>query len=134
MRRTDKFAVSQTLYAVNLDTITGEHSVHHGITYYTGRIDAVWFRRKNKTTRACMGTLRLWSGRMGGELDCSTPEAILSFDLDGIGGASCHGRWDGRKYWGSEDLDTQQAHLALLKPMLDAYPAIPAGYDGWWRF
>ena len=24
--------------------------------------------------------------------------------------------------------------LGLLRPMLDAYPQVPAGFDGWWTF
>ena len=134
MIRSGKFLISQKPYAVNLDTVTGEHSVHHGWTYFTGKVDAVWFRRKDKTTRACLGSLYLWSNRMDGELDLSTPETILSFDFDGTGGANCYGRWDGENYWGSERLDVQERHLDLLRPMLANFPTIPAGFDGWWRF
>lgn len=49
-------------------------------------------------------------------------------------GGHCDGRWDGKSYWGDVTLDEQAKHLAVLQPMLAAYPEIPVGYDGWWRF
>jgi hypothetical protein len=27
-----------------------------------------------------------------------------------------------------------EQHLKILRPMLANYPALPDGYDGWWRF
>lgn len=134
MIRSEKFLISQSPYAVNLATVEPRPFEVRGHIYLEGKADAVWFRRKNGTTRACVGTLRLWSLRFTGPLDFTDPEAVLSADMDGTVGAMCLGRWDGEKYWGAERLDVQEQHLALLRPMLDAFPAIPVGFDGWWRF
>lgn len=46
----------------------------------------------------------------------------------------CHGRWDGDRYWGAQEPEVMEHHLALLGPMLADYPTIPAGYDGWWTY
>jgi hypothetical protein len=27
-----------------------------------------------------------------------------------------------------------EEHLALLRPMLENFPAVLAGFDGWWTF
>jgi len=67
-------------------------------------------------------------------VDVSDPVAVLSADLDGRYGGTTHARWDGVRYWGDEDVKEMQRFLGVLKPMLDAYPEVPAGYDGWWRF
>lgn len=35
---------------------------------------------------------------------------------------------------GAQQPDVTEEHLALLRPMLANYPAVPDGYSGWWRF
>ncbi|WP_205326913.1 hypothetical protein [Glycomyces sp. YM15] len=139
MHRTDRFRIAG-MYALDLATLTAEPHEHpapydtryrHGLN---GSVDAVWFRRKNGATRACKGTLRLWAHGLTAPVDTSDPLAVLTADLDGRGGGVCTGRWDGRAYWGAGEPEVMAAHLAVLKPMLAAYPAIPDGYDGWWHF
>ncbi len=93
------------------------------------RLEAVWFRRKHGSTAACTGYLYLWhweSGRV------ETVADFLSAYNDNRFGGHCLGRWDGKGYWGSENPEVMARHLELLRPMLNSFPAIPEGYDGWW--
>ncbi|MER6605815.1 hypothetical protein ABT282_07830 [Streptomyces sp. NPDC000927] len=101
---------------------------------FRGTARAVWFRREKGTTRACIGSLQLWSHYLSEYLNLDNPTAILSADLDGRYGGECEGRWDGTNYWGAENLSVMEQHLSILKPMLESFPKIPDGYDGWWRF
>jgi hypothetical protein len=134
MIRADRFLISRKAFAIDLATVTGEQHERGDRIAFSGRANALWFRRQNGVTRACIGSLGLWSHYLPDRLNLDDPHAVLSADLDGRYGGDCHGRWDGTGYWGAEDLDVQAQHLAILRPMLAAYPTIPAGYDGWWRF
>jgi hypothetical protein len=130
MIRDTSFRISQRPYAVDLTTLRGGMQPRQdGGEYYQGRIDAVWFRRRKGVTVACIGTL--WDLQDEKPADAVT---FLERHTDGRYGGDCDGRWDGKSYWGTGTLDEQARHLAVLRPMLDAYPAIPDGYDGWWRF
>lgn len=130
MIRDTKFLISQRPYAVDLDSLRGGmRPRQNGSEYYQGRIDAVWFRRRKGVTVACIGTL--WDLQDERPVDAV---AFLKAHTDGRYGGNCDGRWDGQSYWGNGTLAEQARHLAILRPMLDAYPAIPNGYDGWWRF
>lgn len=123
MIREDRFVQSHRPYAVNLASLrTDEHG--------QSRLDAIWFRRRNGRTVACIG--QLWDFQRprpaGGQ-------QFLSQHDDGRYGGDCRSRWDGQHFWSADqNPDVQAADLALLKPMLDNHPAIPDGYDGWWRF
>lgn len=134
MIRDDRFLISRKPFAVDLGSMTGVQHDRGDRVAFSGTANAVWFRRKDGVTRACIGTLGLWSHYLPERLDLNDPHAVLSADLDGRYGGDCHGRWDGTGYWGAEVLEVQQQHLEILRPMLAGYPAIPAGYDGWWRF
>ena len=130
MIREDRFLISRKPYAVDLGSLRVTHigAAHDGRTLATARINAVWFRRRNGVTVACVG--HLW--------DIQSPPAdastFLAAHTDGRYGGRCEGRWDGTGYWGEEVPALQARHLELLRPMLAGYPAIPAGYSGWWRF
>jgi hypothetical protein len=135
----EKFGISNGLYAVDLDSLKTEW---HEFQWRNGRppsapegtwrctVQAVWFRRRRRVTVSCIG--ELWDSQT------VKPETALEFLAahdDGRYGGSTEGRWDGSGYWGSQvSLEEQEAHLAVLRPMLANYPAVPAGYDGWWRF
>lgn len=134
MHRTDRFLISQKPYAIDLSTITGESSPQGDRYAFSGSAHALWFRRKDSTTRACLGTLGLWRHYLPAPIDPTDPAAVLSADLDGRYGGDCHARWDGERYWGAQEPAVQERHLAILRPMLAQFPAIPAGYDGWWTF
>lgn len=122
MIREDQFRISRRPYAVHLDGglhVNGSHV----------DLDAVWFRRRNGVTVACIG--HLW--------DIQDPcpadgHEFLRRANDGRYGGTCLGRWDGQHYWGEQDIEVMQQHLEILRPMLDNYPAVPPGFDGWWRY
>ena len=123
MIREDQFVLSRRPYAVRLDSLrTDAHSV--------ARLDAVWFRRRNGVTYACAGTL--W------DLQRPAPREAAEFLIrhdDGRYGGTPQARWDGHTLWAPEKSEEQRAaYLAVLRPMLDRYPACPRGWSGWWRF
>ncbi|MFF7023074.1 hypothetical protein ACFY97_18975 [Streptomyces klenkii] len=132
MIREDQFLISHKPYAVDLGSLHGsrtETPQGRNDYYFDGRIAAVWFRRRKGVTVACIG--ELW------DLQYPEPATACTFleqHEDGRYGADCQGRWDGISYWGNVTLDEQERHLTILRPMLAKYPAIPPGYDGWWRF
>lgn len=132
MIREDRFLISRKPYAVDLSSLRGTRTDTpqcRNPYYYSGRIDAVWFRRRRGVTVACIGTL--WDSQYPQPADALQ---FIAQHTDGRYGGDCEGRWDGESYWGNVPLAVQEEHLAVLRPMLDAYPAVPAGYDGWWRF
>jgi len=134
MIREDRFLISRKPYAIDLSTVTLKATERDGIYWLSGTCRAVWYRRKAGVTRACMGELRLWAQWLREKPDLSSPEAMLSNDLDSGAGGDPDGRWDGERYWGSQKPFEQSLHLTVLEPMLASYPAIPDGYDGWWTF
>lgn len=134
MIRSDKFLISQKPFAIDLSTVTGEQREHGDRLSYRGTANALWFRRQAGVTRACLGSLMLFSHNLPAPLDLADPRAVLSADLDGRYGGDCHGRWDGQRYWGAQEPHVQALHLTVLEPMLANYPNLPAGHDGWWRF
>ncbi|MFM9589844.1 hypothetical protein ACKI1J_15025 [Streptomyces scabiei] len=134
MIRETRFLISRKQFAINLSTVTLEATERDGIYWLSGKCQAVWYRRKAGATRACIGTLGLWAQWLRDKPDLSSPEAMLSNNLDSRYGGDTDGRWDGTGYWGAEVPDVQAQHLAVLRPMLADYPTIPDGYDGWWTF
>lgn len=127
MIRETKFLISHKPYAVDLSTLRNTNHDPRG--RFWGRIDAVWFRRRNGITVACIGDL--WDNQ---DNTPATAREFLERHDDGRYGGDCVGRWDGDSYWGNVTLAEQERHLAILRPMLANYPAIPPGYDGWWTF
>lgn len=134
MIREDRFVMSHRPYAVDLASLrVVEHPAdptrNRTVTTYSYTVRAVWFRRKNRVTVACIGTL--WDISQERVDDAV---AFLDQHDDGRYGGTCAGRWDGAGYWGEQDLDEMAAHLDVLRPMLDGFPAIPDGFDGWYTF
>lgn len=130
MHRTEAFKFSKRPYAVDPATFTVEtHTSIQGTHSWCWEVTAVWFRRRRRTTVACIG--RLW-GRQ--TVDCGGWEGFLTEHTDGRYGGDCWGRWDGINYWGTQNLAVMQEHLKILRPMLDQFPAVPPGFDGWWTF
>ncbi|MFJ3507833.1 hypothetical protein [Streptomyces luteogriseus] len=129
MIREDRFLISRKPYAVDLASFrTMEREPGRNWTWYT--VDAVWFRRRRGETVACIGTLR---DIVDDPAPATAEEFLRRFD-DGRYGGDTEGRWDGESYWGNVTLAEQERHLAILRPMLANYPALPDGYDGWWTF
>lgn len=134
MIREDRFLISRRPYAVDLATVTGKQQERGDRIAFSGSVNAVWFSRQAGVTRACIGSLMLWQHYLPERLNLDDPHEVLSADFDGRYGGDCEGRWDGTNYWGAQKPDTIAEHLALLRPMLANYPALPDGWDGWWRF
>ena len=129
MIREDKFLISRKPFAVNLDSFRRrERQASNTWAWYA--VDAVWFRGTKDQPVACIGDLHT----LIDDPEPTTAREFLERYDDGRYGGNCAGRWDGESYWGNVTLDVQERHLAILRPMLANYPAIPAGYDGWWTF
>lgn len=122
MIREERFLISRRPYAVDLSSLAVD-------SYGKATVAAVWFRRRRGVTVACIG--ELWNFP---RLTPKDAREFLVSHTDGRYGGDCHGRWDGTRYWGAQEPGVAAAHLSLLRPMLDGYPSVPAGYDGWWRF
>ncbi|MFD9276860.1 hypothetical protein ACFWD7_06155 [Streptomyces mirabilis] len=134
MIREDRFLISRKPFAIDLATLTGDQHPRGDRYAFSGTANALWFRRQSGVTRACLGSLKLWSHYLPKPVDLDDPHAVLSADLDGRYGGDCEGRWDGERYWGAQEPDVIEEHLALLRPMLAHFPALPPGHDGWWTF
>ena len=128
MRREDRFVLSHRPYAVDLTTIRVDDFSSDPF------INAVWYRRRRGVTVACVGYLHLWTP--GHRLEWSTDDPVTAVEAadDGRYGGTCTGRWDGHGYWGAENPEEAAADLEVLRPMLDEFPIIPAGFDGWWTW
>jgi hypothetical protein len=132
MIRTDRFRISARPYAVDLPTLkVGDpYARHDGTPVYRCLIRAAWFRRKGGRLSALAGTL--WDHQGPAPAD---GRAFLTALTDGRYGGAAVARWDGSNLWAPQmHRDDQEAYYALLGPMLDAFPAIPDGFDGWWTF
>lgn len=122
MIRESEFRISRRPYAVDLTSLRVPGSG-------PAVVKAVWFRRRKGVTVACTGLL--WDFQ---EPPPASAAEFLGRHDDGRYGGDCDGRWDGERYWGAQEPGMIAAHLDLLRPMLAAFPEIPPGYDGWWRF
>ena len=136
MIREARFVMSHRQYAVDLANLTiSSRTGYQGREFFYGAVRAVWFRRRKGVTVACIGIL--WDSQDTRPAD---GRAFLLGHEDGRYGGDCLGRWDGSGYWGSENPDVMAEHLELLRPMLASYeqdpknPALPDGFDRWWRF
>jgi hypothetical protein len=121
------FAISgKRRYAVDLSSFVADPTDTGGSRC---TIAAVWFRRKDRTTAACVGYL--WDYLRPSPTDVAE---FLRRTTDGRFGGTCEGRWDGTRYWGAQELTIIESHLQLLRPMLASYPEIPEGFDGWYVY
>lgn len=126
MHREDRFVLSRRPYAVDLSSLAVTDLAE---SYVRATVRAVWFRRRRRVTVACIG--ELWDFQDSPPADAR--EFLRRHD-DGRYGGDTLGRWDGTGYWGAEEPEVAAAHLAVLRPMLERYPEVPPGFDGWWRF
>jgi len=131
MIRESKFFISKGLYAVDLDGL-GVLTVKDRVTIHRLTVPAVWFRRRRGVTVACIGNL--WDY-------VRDPKPVTTLDAlarmtDGRYGGAWIARWDGESYVSEhpQPPEAMQRHMSILRPMLDNFPAISAGYDGWWRY
>lgn len=131
----DAFRISKSPYAIKLDSLVISSSgdpAQAQVVSHRIEIDAVWFRRRSGITRAVIGTL--WDYQTG-----TRPTGVydaLGRHVDGRYGGAWIARWDGTAYVSENPQPPElvETHMAILRPMLDNYPAVPEGYQGWWRF
>lgn len=135
MIREERLYISKKPYAVDptslrVTTNEPDRPEHHRT--HRVHIDAVWFRRRRGVTVATIGTL--WDFQRD-PAPADVHEALRRHD-DGRYGGSWIARWDGESYVSEvpQPLDVMTAHLELLRPMLENYPDVPPGHDGWYRF
>jgi hypothetical protein len=135
MMKTSGFKISKPMFAVNLAAWSaGDRAgtVRSG----TDSVAAVWFQRKRTQyngpirTAACGGYLNFF---LGGAAPVDAQDALSQTARYNYT-AHCLARWDGSTLWSLEDEDTRAEYKRLLVPMLEACPAIPPGFDGWWHF
>lgn len=132
MHHETDFVLSRKQFAVDLSSLSVESQApgYDGTQRSWCEINAVWYRRRAKTTYACIGTLRAL-------IHGDTPTGgrdFLTRHIDGRYGGDCRGRWDGTRYWGAQEPETMAEHMKILRPMLTGLPAVPDGFDGWWTF
>jgi hypothetical protein len=128
--REEKFLISRAPYAVNLDSLkVEERGADSRRPYFHGRIAAAWFRRKSGVLTSHIGTL--WDSQYERPADAA---AFLNAHDDGRYGGDCIARWDGKSFWGNVTLDEQSNYLGILAPMLNNFPEVPRGFDGWYTF
>jgi hypothetical protein len=133
--KTTDFKISKPMFAVNLAAWSaGDRAGTVGSG--TDSVAAVWFQRKRT---AYNGPLR--TAAHGGYLNFWLRGAAPVDAIDALSKAGqhqytahCQARWDGSNLWCLEDEETRAEYKTLLVPMLEAYPAIPDGYSGWWHF
>lgn len=134
MHRENAFVLSHAQYAVDLGSLRpayAEYVDEHDWARESWMVDVVSFRRAKGVTRACAGTI---SDRQ--DVTPLTGAEFLS-RIDGLNrvGVTPTARWDGSSFWcAGQDPEENDRYLALLKPMLENFPALPGGYSGWWRF
>jgi hypothetical protein len=125
MMKSDVFQISRKPYAADLTSLRVIESFPTGAVWAV--IDAVWFRGTKKKPYACVCELKTVMNPPP-----KTAKDFLTQYADNRYGGECLGRWNGTGYYGSQVPGVMEGHLALLKPMLENFPAVPEGYDGWW--
>lgn len=127
------FKPSTRLYAIDtsgFDYTDVSNPIIHIVPLYKIELECVWFRLKSGIISAHIG--RLWDYCQ--TIPKSTEDFLASIDTKRYG-ANCRTRWERiRGVWSIEDRVTYEEDLKILIPMLDNYPQIPDGFDGWWKF
>jgi hypothetical protein len=133
--REDRLVISHRPYAADLGSLTVQRhertrpATPDDIFYWSAQVAAVWFRKRRGVLVACAGTL--WGYQ---DEEPASAVEFLERSNDGRYGGDTVARWDGEGFWGNVSLADQQRHLAVLQPMLGAFPEVPPGYDGWWVY
>lgn len=141
MKKQNRFSLSKTLYAVDLSTLlrTQVGNVQStGKPIYRYEIQAAWFKRRKRLDTSNVGYLSTVSTDfyLHVEDEQQVKRFLSETIVDSRYGGRCRSRWDGSRLWSDPSLDRkdQEIDLKFLDSMLDRYPEIPAGYDGWWSF
>lgn len=118
LERLDKFAPSQTPYAIDPDSFVVSQRG-------TAFVSAIWAGRKNGRTTASYGTL--------------SHHGVLTVDdfINGVDmryGGSYHGRWDGQSLVTATAYPEERRAVILRKltRALEEFPAVPEPLAGWY--
>lgn len=134
-----RFLASKRLYAIDKTSFRKEESRsvfqdgRPDIIGWKYHIEAVWFKkRSNGRTAAFFGSL--WDYSLE---EYDVEDLITQISTSRYGGDP-YGLWDGvGTWWGtkfSNSHEEQTLKLPFLQEMLENYPQIPQGYDGWYAF
>lgn len=157
MIRQEAFLASLALYAVDLSGLsvsdpcrrqrrsetTGQWEIDpEAPPFFRLEVPAVWYRRRKGLDAANAGRLWTFSDDIprvnkGGAVPRDSARRAMGFAFaDGRHGPHNQARWDGEFFWHDPSMPQEHAEkvLAFLREMLAAYPEIPDGFDGWWRF
>lgn len=131
------FAPSKKPYAIDWSTFETRESVSRfadgrEVAHHIPRVRALWVGRKHGTTYVSEGWL------VGRLLDRDQSATIGSFmtNFDPRYGGDCEARWNGHDLWTQTQkwtIDWVVAQSKRLDEVLQNLPALPAGYDGWYR-
>lgn len=119
IRQRDKFSFSEYFYAINWSTL---RSNKDGTVAY---VDAIWFKKTRGEIAVCSGTLS--------NHDTFTKDDFIAGFKYGRYGGNTQYKWNGFEMWSHDNnfLDMIEAHK-FLDPILENYPDIPVGYEGWY--
>lgn len=128
MRLQNFTSPSARVYAVCLGQMRTEiFKRDNGSEYGYYNLPAVWYKKKGSNIHAGYG--EIWSYL--NEARLSAEEFVTCNDKNDIPNATMLARYDGKNFWGIENLERQKEIIELLKPMLIKIPTIPDGYKGW---
>lgn len=130
MIRENEFKLHQRPYAVGLGSLDTSEVDNGSSVRATMR--AVWFRRSGGVGRRRLNaTLGLLWDYM--PLPADVAQFMDRLD-DGRHNVSTLARWDGSELWAPDATEKmRQGFRDILQPALEGFPAVPAGFDGWWR-
>lgn len=137
IRKSDRYTASAFFYAFNLNKVKLSHHgpVRNSDDTLTGMsFPAVWFKRKNGEVFVSAGYLS-HTVRHPTTHTLTTEEAIEHFmeNYDPRYGGTVEMKWDGEVMWAPETRWTDVVkYQAILARILDGFPNIPEGFDGWY--
>ena len=139
MIRAARLAVSRPMYAFAPETFAPRPWSTDGPSadgLYRGArgVNAVWFKRKSGVLTATLGTYGLFLLPRGPGATSDTYEAWVDAHTDNRYGAAHVASWDGTRLIGGGVPAVDAERVAFLQGMLDGFPSVPVGFDGWWTF
>lgn len=130
MIRVERLAVSRPTYAFNPQTWRCNE---HGQWF----VDAVWFKRKSGVLTATMGTYHPFIQPFRDQPTDGRYESWIAAANDNRYGGTHLASWDGDTLLCSDPrvrTEVALARIPFLGAMLNGFPNVPAGFDGWWTF
>lgn len=127
MIRATKLAVSRPMYAFDPNTFDPERR----------SVAAAWFRRKNGVLVASMGLYHFFAPGLPEAQYPDTYQGWVDLHVDNRYGGTHLASWYGMAILNSDQPVSEEEsarRVEFLRGMLDGFPAVPAGFDGWWAF